>query len=62
MEETTIRSLRTASGMTQNAFSTYLGIPLRTIEDWDTGKRTPPPYIVSLIQYKLTNEGLIPSE
>jgi DNA-binding transcriptional regulator YiaG len=37
--------------------SDLLGIPLRTIEDWDSGRRKPPEYVVSLIIYKLTAEG-----
>ena len=30
-----------------------LHIPKRTLENWDEGKRTPPNYIVELIQYRL---------
>jgi hypothetical protein len=37
--------------------SDLLGIPLRTIEDWDSGRRKPPEYVVSLIIYRLTAEG-----
>lgn len=55
----TIKSLREVSGMTQKAFSEYFSIPTRTIEDWETGRRTPPPYLLPLIEYKLKNENLI---
>lgn len=54
-----IKELRTASGMTQQAFSEYLEIPKRTIEDWEGERRTPPEYLVKLIEYKLKHEGLI---
>lgn len=55
----TIKQLRALSGMTQKQFSKYFGIPLRTLEDWETGKSECKAYIISLIQYKLENEGII---
>ena len=55
----TIKELRAASGMTQKEFSDYFNIPRRSIEDWETGKRTPPEYLVDLIEYKLKAEGKI---
>lgn len=55
----TIKQLRALSGMTQKQFSEYFGIPLRTLEDWETGKSECKSYIISLIQYKLENEGII---
>ena len=57
-----IKALRKASGMTQRAFSEYFSIPIRTVEDWERGIRTPPEYLTDLIRYKLTHEGLIPTE
>lgn len=54
-----IKDLRTASGMTQQAFSEYFEIPKRTIEDWEAGRRKPAEYIEKLIEYKLKREGLI---
>lgn len=55
----TIKELRTISGMTQQAFSDYLQIPKRSIENWEGNKSEPPQYLISLIEYKLKNEGLI---
>ena len=49
----TIKEIRKAAGLTQAAMAELLHIPLRTIENWDTGNRTPPNYIVELIQYRL---------
>ena len=54
-----IKQLRAEAGMTQKAFSEYLNIPKRTIEDWENERRIPPKYIVELIEYKLRNEKLI---
>lgn len=53
------RDLRKLSGMTQKAYSAYFGIPVRTVEDWDTGKRVPPPYLLELMAYKLEKEGMM---
>lgn len=54
-----IKELRALSHMTQKQFSEYFGIPKRTIEDWECSKRTPPQYVVDLIEYKLRKENLI---
>lgn len=58
----TIKDLRTASGMTQKAFSDYFGIPKRTIENWEGGKRECPPYLFDLMRYKMVNENKIASQ
>lgn len=55
----TIKSLRTASGMTQKSFSEYFGIPKRNIENWEGCKSTCPPYLLELMRYKLVNEKKI---
>lgn len=55
----TIKDMRAKSGMTQKAFSDYLNIPKRTIEDWENDRRKPPDYVVELIEYKLTHEGVL---
>jgi DNA-binding transcriptional regulator YiaG len=54
-----VKHLRKLAGLTQKQFSARLSIPLRTIEDWDSGKREPPEYVVRLIEYYLEHEGLI---
>ncbi|MDY2629470.1 MAG: helix-turn-helix domain-containing protein [Lachnospiraceae bacterium] len=54
-----IRRLREQTGMTRKDFSIHIGIPLRTIEDWEAGRRTPPEYIPRLIEYQLKYEELI---
>lgn len=55
----TIKELRKAAGMTQKAFAEYFNIPRRTVEDWEADKRTPPPYLLDLMMYKLKNEKII---
>ena len=54
-----IKELRQATGMTQKAFGEDLGIPKRTLEDWENERRVPPAYVVGLVEYKLRNEEKI---
>lgn len=54
-----IKELRITTGMAQKAFAEYFNIPVRTIQDWESGRRTPPDYVVELIKYKLSMEGII---
>ena len=54
-----IKDLRHKAGMTQKKFGEYLNIPKRTIENWDSGDRNPPIYLVELIKYKLEKEKMI---
>ena len=53
-----IKELRNQTGLNRKDFSAYIGIPLRTIEDWEAGRRTPPEYIPRLIAYQLKYEEL----
>ncbi len=53
-----IKELRIQTGLNRKEFSVYIGIPLRTIEDWEAGRRTPPEYIPRLIAYQLKYEAL----
>ena len=48
-----IRELRQETGMNRREFSEYTKIPVRTLEDWEAGKRTPPEYIPRLLTYQL---------
>ena len=55
----TFKELRQLSGMTQKAFGEYFDIPKRTIESWDGEQRKCPEYLLKLMEYKLTKEGII---
>lgn len=57
--EKTIKSLRTATGMSQQKFGDYFGIPLRTIQNWESKINKCPEYLLGLIEYKLQKENLI---
>lgn len=54
-----IRDLRESIGLTRKEFSEHTGIPVRTLEDWEAGRRTPPEYIPRLIAYQLKYEELL---
>jgi len=54
-----IRELRESIGLSRKEFSEHIGIPLRTLEDWEAGRRTPPEYIPRLIAYQLKYEELV---
>ena len=53
-----IRSLREKTGESRVKFAEHVNIPLRTIEDWEAGKRVPPDYIPRLLSYQLELESL----
>lgn len=48
-----IREMREQTGMNRREFSEYTKIPVRTLEDWEAGKRTPPEYVPRLLGYQL---------
>lgn len=54
-----IKSLRKAAGMTQQDFAKYFGIGYRTIQACEGKVNNCKPWILSLIEYKLRNEGYI---
>lgn len=54
-----IRELRESINMSRKEFSNHIGIPIRTLEDWEAGRRTPPEYVPRLISYQLKYEELI---
>ena len=54
-----IKELRESIGMSRKEFSEHTGIPVRTLEDWEACRRTPPEYIPRLIAYQLKYEELV---
>ena len=54
-----IKELRESIGMNRRQFSEHTGIPIRTLEDWEAGRRTPPEYVPRLLEYMLKYEELI---
>ena len=60
MNDTPIKTARKAAGLTQKSMSEKLGIPRRTIEDWDSGKSYPPSWVEALLLEKL--KSMIPED
>ena len=56
---TVIKRLREENGLSRKEFSIHTGIPVRTVEDWEAGRRTPPDYIPKLISYQIKYEKMI---
>ncbi len=42
--------IRKILGISRAAFSRKYNIPLRTLEDWDAGKKNPPEYVMDLLE------------
>lgn len=53
-----IKDLRDSVGMSQREFSEHVGISVRTIQDWEIGRRVPPDYVPRLLRYQLAYEKL----
>ncbi len=54
-----LHELRLKTKMNRREFAEYFGIPLRTVEEWEAGRRRIQDYLLRLIEYKLRMENLI---
>lgn len=46
-----LKQIRVDLQMNRREFSDYMGIPLRTLEEWEAGRRSMPDYVLRLITY-----------
>lgn len=53
------RSIRRETGLSQKKFSEKYNIPRRTIEDWEGNRRTPPEYVLSLLERSIVDKNKI---
>ncbi len=51
-----IREMRTHLGDTQSEFAARYNIPFRTIQNWETGVRKPPEYIINLLESRIRSD------
>ena len=51
-----IKALRESTGLTQRDFAELLGIPKRSIENWESEVSKPPEYLVRLIAFFLSHK------
>ena len=54
-----MKKLREDLGMNRTEFSRYMGIPLRTLEEWEAGRRKMPEYVLRLMGYYTKMERLL---
>ncbi len=55
----TLKRVRGELGMNRTEFSRYLEIPLRTLEEWEAGRRQAPEYVLRLIAYYVRMQQLL---
>ena len=44
-----LEEMRKETGLSQKKFADKVGIPFRTIQDWELGNRIPPEYVVEML-------------
>lgn len=49
----TIKEARQSAGLTQQGLNNWLGIPVRTIQDWESGRRKCPEWCEKLVVEKI---------
>ena len=45
-----VKEMRELLGLSQEAFAKKYGIPKRSIENWESGKRKPAEYLINLLE------------
>lgn len=45
-----MKELRAKTGMSRREFYETFGVPERTLQNWEEGKRKPPEYVVKLLK------------
>lgn len=51
------KAARRATGLSQAKLAAWAGIPRRTIEEWEAGRRVPPDYVQRLVLEKIATYG-----
>ena len=54
-----ITEMRNYIGVSRAEFSRRYGIPLRTLESWESGVRTPPGYVLNLLEESVRKTDII---
>ena len=55
----TLKNIRTDLGLNRKQFSEYMDIPIRTLEEWEAGRRKMPDYVLRLILYYSKMEKIL---
>ena len=48
--EIEVKKFRASTGLSQSKFAEYFGIPVRTLQEWEQGRRNPPEYLLELLK------------
>lgn len=56
-----IKNLREETGMNRTEFCEYFNIPYRTVQDWESGRRVMPEYVLRLLEYRIRTEKILKS-
>lgn len=54
-----LKESREMLGMNRTEFSRYMEIPLRTLEEWEAGRRQMPEYVLRLITYYVKTQQIL---
>lgn len=46
-----LKEIRASLGLSRKAFSEYIGIPLRNLEEWEATRRKMPEYLLRMLIY-----------
>ena len=57
-----IKEIRMSTGLSQRKFCEALGIPTRTLEDWERGVSRCPAYVEALIAYRVEHDPALRKE
>lgn len=55
----TLKGIREMLDMNRTEFSRYMDIPLRTLEEWEAGRRQMPEYVLRLITYYVKTQQIL---
>lgn len=56
-----IKNLREETGMNRTQFCEYFNIPYRTVQDWESGRRVMPEYVLRLLEYRIRTDKILKS-
>ena len=56
---TTLKKIRETVNMNRSEFSRFMNIPVRTLEEWEAGRRKMPDYVLRLILYYSKMEKIL---
>ncbi|MCI6676015.1 MAG: helix-turn-helix domain-containing protein [Clostridiales bacterium] len=45
-----IKELRKSTGMSQSKFAAYFGVPVRSIQEWEQERKSPPNYVSAMME------------